>query len=103
MHALDPCGSARLFFVDGQDVQRWLRLEASYDPQSVAFAAPDDAIGEHAGVVVAASYHVEVQRLPGAERYAVVDPPGPTAVPYDILYDPDRLVGIPVLRLAHAD
>src|SRR5437660_3042184 len=89
--------AACLFLVDGQDVKRRLGLEAPDDPQPEAFAAPDDAIGEDARVVVAASDHVEVQFLTGAKRHAVVDPPRPSAVADDVLDDLYRLVGVPVL------
>jgi hypothetical protein len=89
--------AACLFLVDGQDVQCWLGFEAPDDPQPEALAAPDDAVGEDTGVVVAAGDDAQVQLLPGAEGQAVVDPSRPSAAADAVLDDLDRLVGVPVL------
>lgn len=55
------------------------------DPQLIAFAAPDDVISEHAGVVVAVCDHMEMQPLPGAEGDAVVNPPRPPLPPLRVM------------------
>jgi hypothetical protein len=82
--------AACLFLVDGQDVQRWLGLQAPDDPQPEALAAPDDAVGEDAGVVVAAGDDVQVQLLPSAARQAVVDPAWPPAAADALLDELNR-------------
>src|SRR5215475_6971611 len=87
----------RSFVVDGKDVQGRLRLQAADDPEPVPLSTPDEVVSEDAGVVIAAGNYVEMELLAGGECRAVVDPPGPAAVAYDILDDLDRLIGVPMV------
>lgn len=91
-------GGMRLFIVDGKNVQGGLGLEAADYPQSVPESTRDEVVGEYAGVVVASGDYVQVERLAAIECRAVVDPARSATVAYDILDDPDRLVGVPVVR-----
>lgn len=54
--------AAHLFVIGGQYVQSRLRFQAANDSQPVSVAAADEVVGEDAGVVIAASRHIEVQR-----------------------------------------
>jgi hypothetical protein len=86
----------RLFVIDGEDVQGWLRLEAAHDPQPLPLASPDEVIGEYAGVVVAAGDDMKMQRLAACEGRTVVDPTRASSIADNVLDDFDRLVGVPV-------